>query len=755
MPAYKLVIAEKPSVARDIAAVLGAKERRDGYLEGGGYRVTWCIGHLVQLAAPEAYDVRYRRWRLETLPILPDVFRYEILPATSGQFQTVQRLIGQSPEIICATDAGREGQLIFEYVLRLSRPPEGCAVRRLWISSMTDEAIRAGFASLEDNSRYQRLYQSARCRSEADWLVGINFTRLFTLRYGVKLTVGRVQTPTLALIVQRQAAIEAFVPEPYYQLLGRFGGIRALWHRGSQNRLADRAQALALQASLAGAEGTVRKLETNRKSEDRPLLFDLTELQRESNRRFGYTAQETLDAAQNLYEKHKLITYPRTDSRYLPSDQKPHLPQLLRKISAVFPPGRPFLEEILRKKLPLDGRVIDDGKVSDHHAIFVTERIDRYRPEQLGARERNILELILSRIIVTFSAKKRYDETKLEIALDGRPDSFKASGRSIVEEGWALAERTLGQLWEKRGRQERAEAEAEKDSEADAEKEAEQQILSGIRIGQHLRLDALDLLEKKTGAPKPYTEATLLTAMEKAGRELDDPSLKETLKGKGLGTPATRAGIIEKLISVGYVERRKKNLYPTEQGIQFIHLAPQSVCQVEMTAQWELELQEICDGRGDPERFMAEIRRYVQQTVAQERESPLREIPLRGARRVVGRCPVCGADVIENEKSFYCDGFRLPQKCRFSVWKDNKYLASRGVTLTAEMMRQLLETGKARVDGLTSKAGNRYNAVFFLETDGPYPRFRMEFAPRTPGGADPAPSGAPAPPAPVKDKGAR
>lgn len=311
----KLVIAEKPSVARDIANVLGAAQKRNGYLEGNGYLVTWCIGHLVQLANPEEYDETLRRWKMDTLPIMPAEFRYEIVASTKSQFQIVQQLISRSEEIICATDAGREGQLIFEYVLRLSMPPENCIIRRLWISSMTDEAIREGFASLKDNEQYQRLYQSARCRSEADWLVGINFTRLFTIRYGTKLTVGRVQTPTLALIVERQQAIENFQSAPYYQLQGHFGSIRALWHRGTVNRIEQKEEALKLQRELTGMDGTVTKLDTSRKNEDRPLLFDLTELQREANRRFGYTAQETLSIAQSLYEKHKFITYPRTDSR--------------------------------------------------------------------------------------------------------------------------------------------------------------------------------------------------------------------------------------------------------------------------------------------------------------------------------------------------------------------------------------------------------------------------------------------------------
>ncbi len=736
----KLVIAEKPSVARDIANVLGAVQKRNGYLEGNGYQVTWCIGHLVQLANPEEYDETLRRWKMDTLPIMPAEFRYEIVASTKSQFQIVQQLISRSEEIICATDAGREGQLIFEYVLRLSMPPENCIIRRLWISSMTDEAIREGFASLKDNEQYQRLYQSARCRSEADWLVGINFTRLFTIRYGTKLTVGRVQTPTLALIVERQQAIENFQSAPYYQLQGHFGSIRALWHRGTVNRIEQKEEALKLQRELTGMDGTVTKLDTSRKNEDRPLLFDLTELQREANRRFGYTAQETLSIAQSLYEKHKFITYPRTDSRYLTTDMKPQIPQLLKKIASVYPESVPFIQQIASKKLPLDKRIINDAKVSDHHAIIVTGNIHQYQPQKLTPKENNVLKLIMIRMIAALSGKKVYDETKLEITLDNQKDIFKATGRIIIDEGWTLVERTLSA--KPAAQQDEVKAEDKED------KEDDQQILTGIALNQRVHLDKINILEKKTTPPKPYTEATLLTAMEKASREIDDKSLKESMKGKGLGTPATRAGIIEKLITVGYVERRKKNLYPTQQGIMFIQLVPESIRQVEMTAQWELQLQEICDGKGNPEQFMQEIRQYVIQTVSENNSlENVQAVSRKGTlRRVVGKCPKCGQNVIESDKSFYCDGFRMEHKCNFSLWKNNKYLQARGITLTADMAAELLSTGKMQVNNLTSKAGKQYNAIFYMEPGEQYVNFRMEFAPRT------APSAPLAPPAQTDQK---
>ena len=720
----KLVIAEKPSVAKDIAAVLGATQKRNGYIEGNDYQVTWCIGHLVELATPDEYSEEFHRWKLDTLPIIPEHFRHKVSSSTKSQFDIVSNLIHKNNHVICATDAGREGQLIFEYVLRMSKPQDNCRIERLWISSMTEEAIRDGFASLKDNREYQRLYQSAKCRSEADWLVGINFTRLFTLRYGRKLTVGRVQTPTLALIVDRQDAIEHFEPSLYYQLDGIFGGIHALWHRGNVNRLDDKEKAEALKKELTGMDGTVTKLDTHRKTEDRPLLFDLTELQRESNRRFGYTAQETLSIAQSLYEKHKLITYPRTDSRYLTGDMKPLIPELLKKIASVYPESVPYIKEIAKRKLLLDKRLFDDSKVNDHHALLVTNQIHRYQPNRLTVKENNVLKLIMNRIIVSLSPKKVYDETKLEILLDNQKDLFKTTGRIIIEEGWTAVDKALS------GKPPASE-EHNGDNSSD-DKENDHQILTGITKGQRVHLDEIKLIEKKTTPPKPYTEATLLTAMEKASRELDDKSLKESMKGKGLGTPATRAGIIEKLISVGYVERKKKNLLPTRQGVTFIQLVPDSIRQVEMTAQWELQLQDICDGKGNPDQFMKDIKTYVKQVVSENNSQDNTTFVSKTGNlcRVIGKCPKCGCNVIENDRSFYCDGYRKEHKCNFSIWKNNKYFQARGITLTTEIVTEMLKSGKAQINNIRSKSGNSYNGIFFMEPGEKYVNFRMEFAPK-------------------------
>lgn len=708
-----LVITEKPSVARDIARILKAIGKRDGYLEGNGYQVTWCVGHLVQLAPPESYGKEYKRWRIETLPILPQNFKKEIPPQTQKQFAIVSHLIKQNDTIICATDAGREGQLIFEYVYRMSTTDEAKTVKRLWISSMTDEAIKDGLKHLKNNEMYERLYQSARCRSEADWLVGMNFTRLFSVKYNAKLTVGRVQTPTLALIVERQQAIDHFVSTPYFQLQGLFGQIKALWSKDDSNRVNTRQEAEAIQKRLTGKIGIVSKLTCTRKNEERPLLYDLTELQREANRRFGYTAQETLSIAQSLYETHKLLTYPRTDSRYLSNDMKSHIPALLKKMAAAYPEGEPFITQLLQKGLNLDKRIINDSKVSDHHAIIVTDRIHMYQPTTLSQRENHILQLVLVRIITALSGKKIFDETKLEITVGD--DLFKATGKKIIDEGWALVERTL-----------LGKGNPEEDDSED------EQLLDEIKPQQQLPLDELVIIEKKTTPLKPYTEATLLTAMEKASREIDDKELKDSLKGKGLGTPATRASIIERLIAVGYVERQKKNLLPTKQGIIFLQLVPDSIKAPELTAQWEKRLTDICDGKDDADAFMADIRQYVAAIVSENCKTTAASVVSRGGvlKEIIGKCPKCGKNVFESDKSFYCEGFKDDPKCSFSLWKNNKYFAARGLTITKEMAQQFLQTGKVQINGLRSKANNVYNGIFYMETAGQFVSFHMEFAPK-------------------------
>jgi len=708
-----LVIAEKPSVARDIAKVLGANKKNNGYLEGNGWQVSWCVGHLIRLSDPEEYDPAYQKWSLESLPILPDSFQTSVIKQTQDQFGILQHLISCNDEIICATDAGREGQLIFEYVMAKCENIQSKKIKRLWISSMTDTAIQEGFANLKDNAQYYNLYQSAKCRSEADWLVGINFSRLFSLRYNGHLSVGRVQTPTLALIVNRKLAIDQFVPETYYQIEGHFGTISATYTDATRPKLTDEAYAEQLAQKFKGQQGTITKLITTHKQEDRPLLYDLTELQRDANKRFGYTAQQTLTYAQSLYETHKVLTYPRTDSRYLSQDMKTIIPTLLKKIPLGFPQCASIVEKLQKEKLPLDKRIFDDKKITDHHAIIPTANIDKIGKLRLNKGENDILFLVICRFLTILSPKKLYDETKLEITLqDG--SLFKSSGKLITQEGWTMIEKTL------LGKNISNENEDEKE-----------QVFPNIQLNQILVLDECKLIEKNTSPPKLYTEATLLSAMENAGRELENKELKDAMKDKGLGTPATRAAIIERLIQVGYVTRQKKNLLPTRQGIAFIKLAPKDIVQAELTANWEWRLENIRSGKEDPQNFMNDIRQYVADITKRElAQTPSGFFTKDGElRHIVGKCPFCGKEVVENSKGYYCRGYKDASPCTFTLWKENKYFSTRGIKeITPSMARQLLNKGYIRINNLYSQKGSRYNGIFYLETTQGQVKFRMEFA---------------------------
>lgn len=711
----RLIIAEKPSVGKDIAAIVGAKTTRDGFLQGSDCLVSWCIGHLAELAAPEDYTEAWKGWRLETLPMLPESFQLRVNEARSKQFEIVIRLMKDPriTEVVCATDAGREGQLIFMYVYLLS----GCQkpVKRLWISSMTDEAIRQGFAQLKDNSAYEGLYQSARCRAEADWLVGMNATRLFTVKYNHKLTVGRVQTPTLAMIVNRQQAIGRFVPEPFYEIEAACGAFRALWVGEEGTRLSDPVKAQAILDRCAGRTGTVSKLQRKKATAERPLLYDLTELQREANRRYGYTAAQTLEAAQTLYERHKLITYPRTDSRYLTQDMKSKLPELVRAVQTGYAGAAEHCQRLLSQGLNCDKRVINDKKVTDHHAIIVTPNMARVRAAKLDEREKNLLKLVAVRFLVALEARQEYDQTELEFLVEG--ERFKASGKKVTKPGWkAVEEDLLG----------KAAAAPEGDE------EPEQFI--DLKKGDPVTPEALKLLSRTTSPPKPYTEDTLLSAMETAGKAIEDETLREEMKGLGLGTPATRAGIIEKLIKTGYVERKRKNLTATPQGIRLISLVPDKLRLPDLTAEWERRLSEIAAGQSEADSFMAGIRSYVTEIVTEAAASGIDRQAFK--QQSLGNCPRCGRPVYENSKSFYCSGYRSTPKCTFSLWKSERFFSDKGKELTAEVAAALLAEGRIRMTGLRKKAGDGvYDATVLLQDTGTYVNFRLSFDDRGPGQA--------------------
>lgn len=670
----KLIVTEKPSVAKDIAKVLKINKTRDGYMENNEYIITWCVGHLIQLAYPEEYDPKYKSWNINDLPIFPRQFKYMINPSTAKQYETVKSLMlnDKVDEVICATDAGREGQLIFGYVYVNA----GCnkPVKRLWISSMTDEAIEEGFNNLKDNKEYFSLYQSARARSEADWLVGINATRLFTVKYNQMLTIGRVQTPTLSLIVQRQKEIDNFISQPFYEVAADCEMFIATWFNRDGTRIDELEKAEIIAERCKNKEAIVTKLKTKRATVERPLLYDLTELQRDGNRRYGYSAEQTLDAAQNLYEKYKLATYPRTDSRYLTKDMKPKIPGLLQNIKDGWKGAEYCVDKVVKQKINADKRVIDDSKVTDHHAIIVTPNIRNVGGIKLPEREHNILKLIIARFICVFDRKQEYDQTDLEIAIE--KDKFKARGKKVVIPGWKEVEDImLGKVKE------------------DTE---DKEITVSLEVGDKLMPKEIKVVTKKTSPPKPYTEATLLTAMETAGKQIEDEKLREEMKSIGLGTPATRAGIIEKLISVGYIKRNKKNLVPTQNGIQLIEIVHEKLKKPDLTGEWESELGKIAKKESSSKDFIVDIKKYVAEIIKEGKMSSTMNVNFeqtdkKSKRKSVGVCPRCGREIFESKKSFFCEGYKNFPACKFSLWKEDKSLQGKGIALTREIASELLK----------------------------------------------------------------
>ncbi len=698
----KLIVTEKPSVAKDIARVLNVKQSRDGYMQGEKYIITWCVGHLIQLAYPEEYDPKYKSWNINDLPIFPRQFKYAVNESTKKQYEIVKALMNRDDvdELICATDAGREGQLIFGYVYINA----GCTknVKRLWISSMTDEAIAEGFNNLKDNKEYFPLYQSARARSEADWLVGINATRLFTVKYNRMLTIGRVQTPTLSLIVARQKEIDNFVSQPFYEVAADCEMFTATWFNKNGTRIDELEKAEAIAESCRGKEGTITKLSTKRATTERPLLYDLTELQRDGNKRYGYSAEQTLDAAQNLYEKYKLATYPRTDSRYLTKDMKPQLAGLLQNIKDGWRNSEDTkycVDKILNQKLNADKRVIDDSKVTDHHAIIVTPNIRNIYNIRLPEREANILKLIVARFIAVLDRKQEYDQTDIELQID--KEKFRARGKKIVIPGWKEVEDImLGKV---------------KEESEDGE------INTNLLEGDKLTPKEIKVLTKKTSPPKPYTEATLLTAMETAGKQIEDEKLREEMKSIGLGTPATRAGIIEKLISVGYIKRNKKNLVPTQNGIQLIEIVHDKLKKPDLTGEWESELGKISKKEGLSKDFIVDIKKYVAEIINEGKSSSTKNVSFeetgkKSKREIIGVCPRCGREIFESKKSFFCAGYKNFPSCRFSLWKEDKLLSEKGVTLTKEVAVSLLKNKYAEV---TTKINeNEHNVIISMADNG-------------------------------------
>ncbi len=718
-----LVIAEKPSVGRDLANALpGAFAKDDAYLESDDYVITWAVGHLVELAEPDDYDERLKKWRMADLPIIPDAFKLKPRDAKAKkQLGVIQKLLKREDvdRVINACDSGREGELIFAYIWETAGVDK--PVERLWISSMTKQAIGEGFERLRPGEQMAPLERAARSRSEADWLVGMNATRAGTIRgrawVGGVVSLGRVQTPTLALMVKREREIQAFVPEPYWLVHGTFeaptrAGYEGMWFEGDETRLKDGARAEEIVKKVSGKDGTVASVERKEQSERSPLLYDLTSLQRDANRRFGFSARRTLQAAQSLYEDKKALTYPRTSSRYLTGDMVPFLKptaETLVPISDYAPHARFVLD---LKELPLS-RVVNDARVDDHHAIIPTDV--EHNVETFSDDERRIFDLVSRRFLAVFHPAARYERTTVVTEVEG--EQFRTRGKVTLEAGW------------------RGVYGIEADDKANGrEEDAEGGELPRLEEGMTIRCIEAVSEAKETRPPPRYTEATLLSAMETAGKLISDEELREAMKDSGLGTPATRAEVIETLIRREYIERVSKDLLPTPKGLQVVSmLEDHPLLSPELTGDWEKRLRDIEHGTGDRAEFMKGIEDFTRKTV--EQIAALDKEKLRPERAELGLCPRCGAvtgEIIrENSRAYGCTSWKSREEpgCGFVIWKQVA-----GRTITPEVARQLLEEGRTRevLSGFRSRNKKPFRARLVMNEDG---KVEFDFPERAPAAA--------------------
>lgn len=692
----KLVVAEKPSVAQSLAAVLGANQKKQGYLQGNDWLVSWCVGHLVGLAPADAYDPKYSEWAYEDLPIIPKQWKFTVSPDKKEQFQVLSGLMNR-PDVdglVCATDAGREGELIFRLVYHQA----GCSkpMERLWISSMEEEAIQAGFSALRPGTDYDLLFEAALCRAKADWLVGITGTRLFSTLYRRTLNVGRVMTPTLALVVERETAIEQFKKQKFYTVELNCGFLAA------SERMADRKAAERLKADCEGQTAAIRSVEKKQRSLNPPKLYDLTSLQRDGNRLYGYTAQQVLDYAQALYEK-KLLTYPRTDSNYLTEDTAAAVPELVKlAVSSL-----PFAVSMG----PLDvARVVDASKVSDHHALLPTMQIKKDTLAALPAGERNVLALVMVRLLCATGQKQTYEDTVVILDCGGVP--FTAKGRVVDNPGWKAVEQQFFSTLKQK---------PDKDDEEPATLPllSEGQTLSGCKAA---------LREGTTSPPKHFTEDLLLSAMEHASAE--DFAEIEDVERTGLGTPATRAGVLEKLVRGGFLERKGRQLLPTKKGHNLIVVLPDSIKSAKLTAEWEAALKEVEHGQRTADDFLSGIERMTSDLVASYRAVQA-DTSLFDQRECIGKCPRCGKDVVESKLSFQC----ADRDCGFTMWKNSRFFADKHKELTKPVAAALLKKGRVKMTGLFSeKKGVTYDAIVVLDDTGKYVNYKLEFEPKKEGG---------------------
>lgn len=687
----RLIICEKPSVAKTVAAALGAKEKKDGYIAGDNILVSWCIGHLVSMSDAGSYDERYKKWQYEDLPILPEEWKYHLIPGKETQFGILKELMHHEDveELVNACDAGREGELIFRFVYEQA----GCKkpFKRLWISSMEDSAIRDGFANLRDGKEYDPLYYSALCRARADWIVGINATRLFSVLYHRTLNVGRVLSPTLNLLVERDSKISNFKKEKYHTVNIRCGGANA-----TSRKISEAEETEKLKKSCEASQAVCVSVTKEKKTQAPPKLFDLTALQREANRIYGFTAKQTLDYAQGLYEK-RLLTYPRTDSNFLTADME----QSTTDLVAAIMPLLTFTQDM--ELTPDVGRVLNNDKVSDHHAILPTMELVKKGFDGLTESEKKLLSLVCCKLLCAVAPPHLYEAVTAIFECSG--EQFTAKGKTVIENGWKAVEIRFRSTLKGK-------------SDEDIEDET---TLPELTEGQTFDNPAVDLSEHYTTPPKPYTEDTLLSAMESAGKE----DMPEEAERKGLGTPATRAAMIEKLLSSGFVERTGKSLVPTKDGINLTTILPDTLKSPLLTAEWESKLTEIAQGKADPDEFMSGIADMTMELVnSYSHITEDGEKMFAPEREAIGNCPRCGKPVYEGKKNYYCSD----RSCRFVMWKNDRFFEERKVAFTPKIAAALLKSGKAKVKGLYSpKTGKTYDGTVLLaDTGEKYVNYRIE-----------------------------
>ena len=693
MTSHRLVIAEKPSVAASIAAALGVKEKKDGYIEGGGYLISWCVGHLVELADAAAYGEQYKKWSYESLPILPEEWQYTVAADKEKQFKILKELMHRADvsEVVNACDAGREGELIFRFVYGVAKCNK--PMRRLWISSMEDAAIKAGFADLKDGRDYDALYASALCRAKADWIIGINATRLFSCLYHKTLNVGRVQTPTLKMLVDRGEAISHFKKEKYYHVRLDLSGAEA-----ASERISDKPGADTLKAACEAETAVCVSLTKEKKTAAPPKLFDLTSLQREANKIYGYTAKQTLDLAQTLYEK-RLLTYPRTDSAFLTDDMGETAAKTVTMLSGKLPfmEGAEFTPDV--------SRTLDSSKVSDHHAIIPTMELAKTDLAALPESERNILTLAGARLIFAAAEPHIFEAVTAVFSCAGT--EFTARGKTVLAGGWKDLERRYR---------------ATLKGKPDPEDMEEENTLPELSEGQTFTSPTAKVTEHFTTPPKPHNEATLLSAMERAGNGDTDPDAER----RGLGTPATRAAVIEKLVKSGFAERKGKQLIPTQNGAALVSVLPDMLTSPQLTAEWENNLTQIAKGAADAGDFMQRIEAMTRELVKENTAADKSKAVFTGGEEKpsVGKCPRCGSPVHEGKKNFYCSN----RDCAFTMWKNDRFFEERKVAFTPKIAAALLKSGKANVKGLYSpKTGKTYDGTVVLaDTGGKYVNYKIE-----------------------------